>query len=45
VTIEVRVLAPGLTGFVRRFTLRPGHKTKQRELCLPPGKRKPVRCS
>jgi hypothetical protein len=45
VTIEVRVLAPGLTGFVRRFTLRPGHKTRQRELCLPPGKRKPVRCS
>ena len=44
-TVEVRVLAPGLTGFVRRFTLRPGRKVKVRTLCLAPGKRKPGRCS
>jgi hypothetical protein len=39
--IELRVLAPGLSGFVRRLTVRSGRAPKVQTLCLPPGAKSP----
>ena len=43
--IEVRVTARRAIGKVARFTVRPGALPKQTELCLAPGRKKPVKCA
>ena len=42
--IEVRVLAPGATGKVVRFTVRRRAIPRTTRLCLPAGAAKPARC-
>jgi len=42
-TIEVRVLVPGFTGKVARFTMRKRRAPLTAYLCLPPGATKPTR--
>jgi hypothetical protein len=39
--VEIRVLAPGLSGFVRRLTVRTGRSPKVQTLCLAPGAKTP----
>jgi len=43
--LEVRLTKPRTIGFVVRFTMRPGAFPAKKELCLPPGAKRPVRCS
>jgi Ca2+-binding RTX toxin-like protein len=43
--LEVRLTKPRTIGFVVRFTTRVGVFPAKTELCLPPGKKRPVGCS
>jgi virginiamycin B lyase len=39
--LELRVTEPGLSGFVRRLTVRFGRAPREQTLCLPPGAKSP----
>jgi len=41
---ELRVTKPGTVGAVARFTVRRGLIPARRDLCLPPGAKRPGRC-
>jgi hypothetical protein len=43
-TLDVRITAPGRIGKVVRYPLRRGRAPVGRQLCLPPGAARPVRC-
>jgi hypothetical protein len=43
-TLEVRILAPNSIGKVVRFRIKPRVIPTGRQLCLPPGAKKPTRC-
>ena len=43
--LELRVTKPGTVGAVARFTVRSGAIPARRDLCLPPGAKRPVRCT
>jgi hypothetical protein len=42
--LELRVTAPGFIGKVVRYKLKKGNIPSGRQLCLPPGKKKPRKC-
>jgi hypothetical protein len=42
--LELRVTAPGFIGKVVRYKLKKGKIPSGRQLCLPPGKKKPRKC-
>jgi hypothetical protein len=43
--LEVRLTKPGTIGFFVRFTMKRGVFPAKKELCLPPGAKRPVRCT
>jgi Putative metal-binding motif len=44
-TLEIRITAPRVIGKVVRYPIRAGKIPKAKELCLPPGTRRPTRCT
>jgi hypothetical protein len=43
--LEIRVTQPGMTGIVRRFTVRARLRPVRQDLCLAPGSTRPARCA
>ena len=43
--LEIRVTQPGMTGIVRRFTVRAKLRPARQNLCLAPGSTRPARCA
>jgi Ca2+-binding RTX toxin-like protein len=43
--VEIRVTKAGTIGVVTRLNIRAGKRPARKDLCLPPGARKPARCA